>query len=123
MKRIKIPDIVLHGIKVILALLILLLLVFFSYRLVEGRLEDLANADNPHYRGGLGLYIFASHIVLFGANIILTALGGICWLIAKKYKSSPLQRQHVSAFRWLTLAPLVSQLLYVLVNVLVMSII
>ena len=122
MKRYKILNVLLLLLKVILPILILIPLVFVSYRLVEARISDIANAGNESYHSGSGLYIFASHTLLFAANGILTIIGGIGWLIAKKYKSSPIYRKNLMTFRCLTFAPLVSQLLYVLIIVIVMNI-
>lgn len=116
-------DTVMLCFQIILPVLIVLPLAFFSYRLVEGRLEDLANLGDPGYHSGMGLYIFASHVVLLGANLVLAAVSGIWWLAARRYKSSPVQRKHVVAFRWLTLAPAASQILYVIVNVIAIHVI
>ena len=122
MKKIKFLDIFLLCLKIILPILILIPLVFFSYRLTEGRMSDIANAGNDDYHSGLGLYIFASHTVLFIVNAILAVIGAIGLLIAKKYKTCPVQRQNIIAFRCLAIAPLCSQMLYVLINMIVMSI-
>ena len=122
MKKPKALDILLWCLKIILPILILIPLVFLSYRLVEGRLEDLANIGTEGYHSGMGLYIFASHTLLLAANAILTIVGCIGLVIAKKYKSSPTQRKNIITFRCLALAPLCSQILYVLINVIVMNI-
>lgn len=122
MKKHKVLDILLWCLKIILPILILIPLVFLSYRLVEGHLEDLANIGNDDYHSGMGLYIFASHTLLFAANVILTVVGCIGWVIAKKYKSCPTQRKNIITFRCFALAPLCSQILYILINVIVMNI-
>ena len=122
MKKPKALDILLWCLKIILPILILIPLVFLSYRLVEGRLEDLSNIGNDGYHSGMGLYIFASHTLLLVANAILTILGCIGLVIAKKYKSSPTQRKNIITFRCLALAPLCSQILYVLINAIVLNV-
>ena len=58
MKKNKALDILLWCLKIILPILILIPLVFLSYRLVEGHLEDLENIGNDGYHSGMGLYIF-----------------------------------------------------------------
>ena len=113
---------VLLCLKILLPILIVIPLAFFSWRLVETRLEDLANMGNNGYHSGTGLYLFASHILLLGANAVLTAVGCIGLLIAKKHKTSPRQKQNVKAFRWLAIAPAISQVIYVAVNAIVMAI-
>ena len=122
MKKAKLLDIFLLCLKIILPILILMPLAFFSYRLTEGRMSDIANAGNDDYHSGLGLYIFASHVVLFIANAILAVIGAVGLLIAKKYKACSMQRQNIITFRCLAFAPLCSQMLYVLINVIVMNI-
>ena len=62
----KIPlEILLWILKILIPLAVLLPVVYFSYSLVQGRLEDLANLDTEGYFSGTGLYLFASHILLF----------------------------------------------------------
>ena len=113
---------VLLCLKILLPILIVIPLAFFSWRLVETRLEDLANMGNDGYHSGTGLYLFASHILLLGANAVLTAVGCIGLLIAQKHKTSPRQKQNVKAFRCLAIAPAISQVIYVAVNAIVMAI-
>ncbi len=122
MKKVKFLDILLLCLKIILPILILIPLAFFSYRLAEGRMSDIANIGNDDYHSGLGLYIFLSHIVLFVANAILTVISTIRLLISKKYKTCPIQRKNIITFRCLTFAPLCSQVLYVLINMIILNI-
>lgn len=121
MKKDKILNVLLLSLKIILPIFIIVPLVFFSYRLIEGRLSDIANIGNDDYHSGIGLYIFLSHMVLFAANVILTVIGAIGLLIAKKHKSCPAHKKNVITFRCLALAPIGSQLLYVLINFIVMN--
>ena len=79
MKKIKILDIVLLIVKIVLALLILIPLVFCSYNLIGVLAEDLANVGNEGYHSGTLFYLFASHVILLGANdhvIPATGSGG-----------------------------------------------
>ena len=122
MRKRKFLDIFLLCLKIILPILILIPLVFFSYRPIEGRIEDIANIGTEGYFSGMGLYIFLSHIVLLGVNVVLLIIGCIGLLISKKYSSSPVQQKNVLAFRYLTFVPIVSQLLYVVINLIVMNI-
>ena len=120
MKKGTVVDAVLLCLKILLPVLILIPLIFFSYRLIEGRLEDLANAGNEHYHTGIGLYLFASHAVLLGINAVLAILGGTGWVIAAKHKDTPAHTKNGKLFRCLTFAPLASEIVYVWVTVLVL---
>ena len=122
MKRIKLLDILLLLLKIILPIFLLLPLVFFSWRLIEGRVEDIANIGNPDYHSGLGLYIFASHVVLLGVNAVLLVVGCIGLLISKKYTATPTQAKNISIFRLLSLAPVASQVIYLLINHIVVNV-
>jgi hypothetical protein len=122
MTKRKILDGFLLCMKLLLPVLILLPLVFVSWRLVEVRLEDLANLGNEGYHSGTGLFLFAAHVLLLCTNGVLAGIGGICLFIVWRYKSSPKHRQNVRTFRWLTVAPAISQVLYVVVNILVLRI-
>lgn len=122
MKKIKILDIVLLIVKIFLALLILIPLVFCSYNLIGVLTEDLANVGNEDYHSGTLFYLFASHVILLGANAVLFVIGCICWLISKKNTSAPDRKKHATAFRWLMLAPIASQLVYTIISVVVLII-
>ena len=122
MKKHIILDILLWCLKIILPILILTVLVFVSYRLVEGHLDDLANRGTEGYHSGMGLYLFASHVLLLAANAVLTLVGIIGLVIAKLYKGASKHRKNVITFIYLSLAPLCSQCLYVLINFIVLNI-
>ena len=122
MRKNRLLDLFLRFFRILFPICILVPLVFFSYRLIDGRMEDLANIGNQDYHSGLGLFIFASHIVLFGINAILVLLGGIGWLVSQKCKSLPNQEQHILVFRFLTFAPMISHLVYCLINVIVVNV-
>ena len=108
---------VLWAVGLLLAVSILFPLIFFSYRLVEGRLEDLANAGDPHYHSGIGLYIFASHAVLLRWNLCNMAAAGIGWFFTARYYASARRW-----FKWLTFSPAVSQVLYLVGNLIVVNV-
>lgn len=122
MKKPKALDILLWCLKIILPILILIPLAFFTYRLIEGHIEDLANVGTDGYHSGMGLYVFASHVVLFAANAVLAIIGAIGLLIAKTHKASPAHKKSVITFRCLALSPLCSQILYVLITIIVLNI-
>lgn len=122
MKKHRVLDIILLILKIILPILIAIPLVFVSYRLIEGRIEDLKNIGNESYHSGLGLYIFASHVLLLAANAILFVLGGAGLIIAIQYKSCPKRRKNIKAFICLTAAPILSQWLYLLINIIVVNV-
>lgn len=122
MKKHRVLDIILLILKIILPILIAIPLVFVSYRLIEGRIEDLKNIGNESYHSGLGLYIFASHVLLLAANAILFVLGGAGLIISMQYKSCPNRKRNVKTFIWLTVAPMMSQWLYLLINIIVVNV-
>ena len=122
MKKHRVLDIILLILKIILPILIAIPLVFVSYRLIEGRIEDIKNIGNESYHSGLGLYIFASHILLLAANAILFVLGGAGLIISMQYKSCPNRKRNVKTFIWLTVAPMMSQWLYLLINIIVVNV-
>lgn len=121
MKKLKILEIFLLCIKILLPILILIPLVFFSYGLVEGRMRDIANIGNEGYHSGIALYVYASNIILLGANLVLSLIGLSGWIISKNI-SCPIQKKNIVIFRCLTWAPLCSQLLYILINLIVLNI-
>lgn len=121
MKKYKVLEILLLCMRILLPILILIPLIFLSYQLIKVRMEDLANAGNDSYYAGSAFYIFASHVLLFAVDAVLTLVGGIGWIIAKAYKGSLHQRKHVTAFRCLTFAPVCAHVLYLLINLIVMN--
>lgn len=122
MKKHIVLDILLWCLKIILPILILIPLVFVSYRLVDCHIEDLAYRGSEGYHSGMGLFLFAAHVLLLGANAVLTLVGIIGLIIAKLYKSTSKHRKNVITFICLSLAPLCSQCLYVLINIIVLNI-
>ena len=121
MKKYKVLEILLLCMKILLPILILIPLIFLSCKLIEVRMEDLVNVGNDSYYAGSAFYIFASHMLLFVVYAILTLVGGVFWIIARTYKSSPRHRKNVIAFRWLTLTPVCAHALYLLINLIVMN--
>ena len=107
-------DVVLLILKIVLIALLLFPLVFFTYRMIESQLFDLAHLGEPGFHSGTGLLVFASFILLAGMNLILVVLGALGWLTAAKCKRS------TKAFRVLTFAPIASQAAYLLISLLVM---
>ena len=119
MKQNKVLDILLLCLKIILPALLLIPLAFFTYRLVECRMDDIANAGVEGYHSGMGLYIFASYVLLIAANAVLSLVGGVGLWIAKRYTATP---NHSKIFLCLTLAPMASQVLYTAMIIAVMNI-
>lgn len=95
---------------------------FCSYQLIRVALEDLANAGSDGYHSGLGLYLFASHAVLFFINAGLTLMSILGLIIVKKYKSSFIQNKNVLDFKRLSFAPLCCEILYILISVIILNI-
>lgn len=122
MKKGKAIDIFLLCLKILLPILILVPLVFFTYRLIEGRIDDIANIGNEGYFSGTGLYVFLSHMVLFVINVVLLIVGCVGLLIAKKHTSTPIREKNIKVFLRLIFAPIVSQLLYVVISLIILNI-
>jgi len=122
MKKQKVFEILMLCVKIALPILVVVPLVYFSVKLAGMHMEDLANVGNPSYHSGTGLYVFASHTILFVCNIILTAIACICLLAANKNKVSPKRKSHLRHFRHLAMTPALSQILYMFINVIIMRI-
>ena len=123
MKKTKILHIFLTCLKVIIPVLLIVPLVFFSYRLVEGRLDDIKNAGNEDYHSGTGFYIFASHALLIAADVIAFAAGGVGLLISSLSKTDPMREKNISHFKSLLIAPMLNHLLYLLITVIAVNLI
>ncbi len=121
MKKARLPDTFLLFLKIALPILTLIPLVFFSCNLIEGHIDAIAN-DHESHHDGMGFYIFLSHILLAGMNAVLWGLAGVALLISKKYKSTPKHDKNVVAFDRLTVTPILSQILYVIITVVVLNI-
>lgn len=115
MKKATICDVTLTVLKLLLPVLLLLPLAFFSYRLIEGRLFDVAHLGEESYHSGTGLYFFASALLLLGVNLFCTVLGIVGWVIAYRHKTSPRRRENLITFRILTASPALCQILYGLI--------
>ena len=123
MKQRKALDVFLLCLKIILPILLLIPLIFFSYQLIDGRIWELSHIENREpCNPGMTLYAIITHIILLGINIVLLIISLIGLIIAKKYKASPIHKKNVRAFVWLTLAPITNQLLYLIITMIVMNI-
>lgn len=121
-KKDKTLTILLLCLKILLLLLVVIPLVFFSYRLIEGRIEDLENIGNDSYHSGTGLYIFLTHMVLLVVNAVLAVIGVIGFVVANRKRAYATQQKIVRMFLFLTIAPMCSQLLYTIITAVVMHI-
>ena len=122
MNKTKVLDILLLCLEIILLILILIPLVFFSYRMIEGRMEDLANIGNEDYHSGIGLYLFLTHPLLFFWNAPLALIGAIGTRCARKRAACTGQKYHVTLFRAITFSAMGSQLLYFVMTLIVMNV-
>ena len=119
----KLPlEILLWILKILIPLAVLLPVVYFSYSLVQGRLEDLANRDTEGYFSGTGLYLFASHILLFAICVGDTLVSAIGLLVASRYRSCPAHVANVRIFRWMLAVPWLTEVFYWLICLIVMQI-
>ena len=122
MKKRRVLDIILLILKIVLPILVAIPLVFVSYRLIEGRIEDLENIGNEDYHSGLGLYILASNIILFVTNCVLAVIGGAGLLISVLYRSCLKRRRNIKTFICLSAAPILSCWLYALITIIVVNV-
>ena len=122
MNKTKVLDILLLCLEIILPILILIPLVFFSYRMIEGRIQDLANAGNEDYHSGIGLYLFLTHPLLFFWNAPLALIGVIGTRCARKRAACTGQNHHATLFRAITFSAMGSQLLYFVMTLVVMNV-
>ena len=122
MKKHRVLDVILLILKIILPILIAIPLVFVSYRLIEGRIEDIKNIGNESYHSGLGLYILASNIILLIVNGVLTLIGVVGILISVLYRSCLERRRNVKTFVCLSAGPMLSCWLYALVTIIVVNV-
>jgi hypothetical protein len=118
----KILNAILLCLKILVPLLTLIPLAFFTYRMIEGHIEDLANRGNESYFSGMGLYMVASHVLLFAVNAVLAIIAAVGLLIATRRKPCPNHRKNVVTFHYILLTPVASQVLYVLLTVLILNI-
>lgn len=121
-KKTKVLDVVLLVLKVLIPVVLLAAVVFFSYRLIEGHIFDLQHRGEESYHSGMGLYVFASHVVLACVNavMLIPCITGL--VIAHKHRGTPARDQNVRTFRALIFTPLLSQVLYFWVSLIVLSI-
>lgn len=99
MKQRKALDVFLLCLKIILPILLLIPLIFFSYQLIDGRIWELSHIENREpCNPGMALYAIITHIILLGINIVLLIISIIGLIIAKKYKASPIHKKNVRAF-------------------------
>lgn len=122
MKKYKALDVLLLCVKILIVIFLLVPFLFCSYQLIRVALEDLANAGSDGYYSGLGLYLFASHVVLFLINAGLTLMSILGLIIAKKYKRSLIQNKNVLDFKRLTFTPLCCEILYILITVIILNV-
>ncbi|MBO5269728.1 MAG: hypothetical protein J6B77_03010 [Clostridia bacterium] len=122
MNRSRILNVLLLLLEILLLLLILIPLVFFSYRMIEGRIQDLANVGNEDYHSGIGLYLFLTHPLLFFWNAPLALIGVIGTRCARKRAACTGQKHHVTLFRAITFSAMGSQLLYFVMTLVVMNV-
>ena len=118
MKKGTLCDIILLCFKIILPILIAVPLLFFSYRLIENRLFDMAHLGDEHYHSGTGLYFVLSALILLAVNAFCTLLGIVGLVIAVKHKTAPARKKNITFLAILSLAPIGSQILYGLILVL-----
>lgn len=116
-------DIVLLIFKIIIPILIILPLVFFTYLGIRNRIDYLEAiklyGEQP---GHYGMAEFLMALILAFINLCVFILTAICLLIAHLFKSSQKRAEHKKFFSWMLLAPVADTVLYSIILILIVNI-
>ena len=123
MLRKRLADVFLFTLKILIPIMILFPIVYFTFHLIDIRITDVANVGNESYHSGFSFYVFASHTILFFVNLCALFVCLVGWIVSKCYRSSPIQKRHLSYFRYSMLSLPLSHVLYFLIHVLVLNLI
>ncbi len=116
-------DIVLLIFKILIPLLVIVPLVFFTYLSIVNRIDYLEvikmHGEPPgHY--GMAEFLYALLTVFINAGVfVITA---ICLLIAHLSKSSQKREKHKKYFSWMLLAPIADTVTFILILILIINI-
>ncbi len=116
-------DIVLLIFKILIPLLMIVPLVFFTYLSIVNRIDYLEaiklHGEPPgHY--GMAEFLYA--LIIFFINLGIFVISAIGLLIAHLFKTSQKREKHKKYFSWMLLAPIADTVLYCLILVLIVNI-
>ncbi len=116
-------DIVLLIFKIIIPLLMIVPLVFFTYLSIVNRidyLETIKIYGEPPGHYGMAEFVYALLTVFINAGVfVFTA---ICLLIAHLSKSLQKREKHKKYFSWMLLAPIADTVIFSLILILIVNI-
>lgn len=121
MKKRSAIDIVLLVFEILIAVVLVSALVYFSYKTVAVRITDAANAGTEGYFAGYGLMVFACTLIMIPVNLGAFVLSLVGFLIAKFNHGVLYPNKHRRWYLCLMIAPFVSQLVYSFVLPLILS--
>lgn len=110
-------EIVLLILKIFVLFVLVGCLVFLSYLLIGVRVDDIQNAGTEGYFSGYGLQFFLSALLLFAINLSGLVVCVVGFFVAKynrHCKENKRQRKH---FLRLMFVPLVNQLAFILLAI------
>lgn len=122
MKGNKALEIVLLILKILIPVVLIVPLIFFSYRMVDMQMEHLEHAVHHDACGGMGLFLFAALAFNLAVIVLALALNIIGLLIACAYKSSPKHKKHIIYFACMFASPVVQIGCYLAISAIVTSI-
>ena len=114
-------DIVLLIFEILIAVVLVSALVYFSYKTVAVRVTDAANAGAEGYFAGYGLMVFACTVLMIPVGLGAFVLSLVGFLIARYNRAVQFARTHQRCYLCLMIAPFVSQLVYSVVLPLILS--
>ncbi len=116
-------DIVLLIFKILIPLLMIVPLVFFTYLSIINRidyLEAIKLYGEPPGHYGMAEFLYALLTVFINAGVFV--ITSICLLIAHLSKSSQKREKHKKYFAWMLLAPIAVTVLFFIIIILILNI-
>ncbi len=116
-------DIVLLILKIIIPLLMIIPLVFFTYLSIVNRidyLEAIKMHGEPPGHYGMAEFLYA--LIIAFVNFCIFIVTAICLLTAHLFKTSQKREKHKKFFSWMLLAPIADTVLFGFILVLILNI-
>ena len=116
-------DIVLLVFKILIPLLVIVPLVYFTFMSIVDRIDVLKQIKiHGEPPGNYGMGEFLSALFIAFVNFCCFIITGICLIIANCFKSSPKRDQHIKHFGLMIFAPIASTVLYCIITFLILII-
>ncbi len=116
-------DILLLILKIIIPLLMIVPLVFFTYLSIVNRidyLEAIKLYGEPPGHYGMAEFLYA--LIVFFINVGVFVITALCLLTAHLFKTSQKRDKHMKFFSWMLLAPIADTVLFSLILILIVNI-